>query len=60
MAVYEEGMITINYPPYGLVQLSAPINVDGSLIKEAEIVEIMNFLYYNMHNILQAQAKAGR
>ena len=36
VAGYEEGIITINYPPYGLVQLSIAINsinVDGSLIK---------------------------
>ncbi len=33
------------------------INVDGSFIDGTEILAIMNFLYDNMHNWLQAQAK---
>jgi hypothetical protein len=53
-----EGTTTYNYPPYGFVDASTVINVDGSLIDEEHIIEAMDCFYKHRRNLLIINAKA--
>ena len=57
-AGYPGGTIKFNYLHYGLCQVPVPISVDGSVIDEAEFMDILNYVYDNRHNILIAETKA--